>query len=95
MLKLNKYTLALTVLVSSINAFSGTQVATLQVENMDCPTCTVVVKAALNKLKGVEKINLSTEQNTVEITFDDSNVTPSDLANAVTNAGFPAKLKKD
>ncbi len=65
---------------------------TLKVDHMDCATCPVVVRAALYDLDGVDKVKVSMKDKTVKVTFDDERLKSSDLATAVTNAGFPAKL---
>lgn len=68
--------------------------ATLKVEHMDCVTCPVVVRAALYDLDGVENVRVSLAEKTVKVRFDDQHLTEDMLAEAVTNAGFPAEVSQ-
>lgn len=68
--------------------------ATLVVEHMDCASCPVVVRAALYDLDGVEDVKVSMQEKTVHVTYDSERLTEDGLAQAVTNAGFPATISK-
>ncbi len=59
---------------------------------MNCATCPVIVKTALNKLDGVESVQVSMADKTVRVEFDNEKVSEPELAETVTNAGFPAKV---
>ena len=72
--------------------FAASTEATLTVEHMDCVTCPVVVRAALYDLEGVEQVQVSMKKKTVDIKYDSEKLTAANLAQAVTNAGFPAKV---
>jgi len=65
---------------------------TLAVEHMNCATCPVIVKTALNKLDGVESVQVSMADKTVRVEFDNEKLSEAELAETVTNAGFPAKV---
>ena len=67
---------------------------TLAVKNMDCASCPVVVRAALYDLDGVEDVQVSMAEKTVEVVYDSALLTTDKLADAVSNAGFPAELVK-
>ena len=81
-----------TLTIISLSSLAAIKEVTLKVDHMDCATCLVVVRAALYDLEGVDKVNVSMKDKTVKVTFDDEKLKSSDLASAVTNAGFPAKL---
>jgi mercuric ion binding protein len=74
--------------------FAAPTETTLKVEHMDCATCPVVVRAALYDLEGVDEVKVSMEEKTVDVRYDDELVTEENLAQAITNAGFPAKVRK-
>ncbi len=75
--------------------FAEIKQSTFSVENMSCPTCPIVIKKALGHLDGVKKIEFSMESKSVTVTFDDSTVTTDELEQAITNSGFPARIKLD
>ncbi|TQV77339.1 mercuric transport protein periplasmic component [Aliikangiella marina] len=89
---LSKYFFVLTFTLTSFSTMAAIKEVTLKVDHMDCATCPVVVRAALYDLEGVDKVKVSMKDKTVKVTFDDEKLKSSDLATAVTNAGFPAKL---
>lgn len=75
-------------------ARAETSEATLAVKQMSCATCPVVVKAALYDLDGVEDVSVSMEEKTALVKYDDSLLDPAQLAEAVTNSGFPAEVSE-
>ncbi len=89
---LNKITALLLTMLISLPAQAIEQEATLKIQHMDCATCPIVVRAALYDLEGVDDVKVSMKEKTVKVTFDDEKLTVSDLATAITNAGFPAEL---
>lgn len=89
---LSKFFFVLTFTLTSFSTMAAIKEVTLKVDHMDCATCPVVVRAALYDLEGVDKVQVSMKDKTVKVTFDDTKLKSSDLATAVTNAGFPAKL---
>ena len=81
-------------LILSTDVFAAPTETTLKVEHMDCPTCPVVVRAALYDLEGVDEVNVSMEEKTVDIKYDNEIVSEESLARTVTNVGFPAMVSK-
>lgn len=67
-------------------------VVTLQVENMTCPACAVTIERALDKVDGVSAVKVDSDAGKVEVTIDSERVTEAQVAVAVTNAGFPARV---
>lgn len=66
---------------------------TLDVRNMTCATCPVVVRKALERVPGVSSATVDFERKTATVTFDPNRVKPATLTEATTNAGFPSTLK--
>ena len=74
---------------------AGQRITTLNVVNVSCATCAPIVKAALSRIRGV--IDVSVEERagasaTARVAHDPLLVTPSALAAAVTEAGFPTSV---
>ena len=66
----------------------------LDVPGMNCSLCPISVKKALERVPGVldAKADLATKH--AEATYDPDRVSPEALARAVTNAGYPASIRK-
>ena len=69
------------------------QTVVLQVKNMACPACSITIEKALEKVPGVSGQRIDTEAGTVAVTFDAERTSVLKVADAITNAGFPAKAK--
>jgi copper chaperone len=61
---------------------------TFNVEGMSCAHCKAAVEDELNALCGVEISNANFERGTVEVRYDESQVTTGDIKNAVKEAGY-------
>ena len=63
---------------------------TFDIQGMTCATCALTVEKAVGKLAGIEEasVNLATEKLTV--TYDGQNLSPSQIVEAVTKAGYQA-----
>ena len=68
--------------------------ATLQVQNMTCATCPIVVRKALERVPGVSSASVDFHLKTATVTFDPDQVKPAALTQATANAGFPSTLKE-
>ncbi|MCI0363524.1 MAG: mercury resistance system periplasmic binding protein MerP [Phycisphaerales bacterium] len=89
--------LTLPVLAAAALAFGGPvlaaeQTVTLGVPGMSCVSCPTIVKGSLQEVEGVINVDVSFEQKTAVVTFDDAKASVEDLINATTNAGFPSQL---
>jgi mercuric ion binding protein len=73
-------------------ALATQQTVILSVPGMDCVSCPVIVKGSLQKVAGVAKVDVSLEQKTAVVTFDDAKASVADLIEATTNAGYPSEL---
>ena len=68
---------------------------TFTVLQMTCMHCVGRVEKALKELEGVESVEISLENNSATISYDPSKITPIDLKNAVTQAGYEFVLDQD
>lgn len=86
-----------TIAVSPLAAQSAvTEVAsvrtttTFAIENMTCALCPVTVKSAMERVDGVQSVEIDFDAKTATVTFDPTVATPEAIAAASTNAGYPA-----
>jgi len=87
--------LALTAMLLATVALAGPpRTVTLQVKNMTCSTCPIVVRKALERVPGVSAASIDFDKKTATVTFDPDQVKPSALTEATTNAGFPSSLAR-
>jgi mercuric ion binding protein len=70
------------------------QIVTLNVPGMTCPACPITIKKALEKVRGVSKVDVRYEKKQVLVTFDDAKTNTDALVKATTNAGFPSQPDK-
>lgn len=66
--------------------------ATLSVEGMTCASCTVTVRMSVKKLDGVKEATVQLDEKRARIQYDPAHVTPQQLADAVTRAGYGATV---
>ena len=66
----------------------------LDVPSMNCSLCPVSVKKALERVPGVLEAKADLATKSAEAKYDPEKVSPETLARAVTNAGYPATLRK-
>jgi len=83
--------LALAVALSA-PAWAATQTVTLSVTGMKCAACPITIKKALNKVEGVEKVEVNLEKKEALVTFDDAKTTVEALLEATKNAGYPSTV---
>ena len=76
----------------SAPVWAATQTVTLSVTGMTCAACPITIKKALNKVDGVENIEVSLEKKEALVTFDDAKTTVEALLEATTNAGYPSAV---
>ena len=61
---------------------------------MTCAACPITVKKALKKLSGVAEVAVDYKAGTAEVIYDAGMVSPAELANATTAAGYPTTVKE-
>ena len=66
----------------------------LDVPGMNCSLCPISVKKALDRVPGVLEAKADLATKSAEAKYDPDKVSPEALAKAVTNAGYPATVKK-
>jgi mercuric ion binding protein len=73
-------------------AFAAEQTVKLAVSNMYCAACPSTVKKALSAVPGVTKAEVSYQDKSAVVAFDDRKASVRALIDAVTKAGYPTKL---
>jgi mercuric ion binding protein len=74
-------------------ALAKPQTVKLNVPTMDCATCPITIKAALVKVPGVSKVQVSYEKREAVIVYDDAQASVADLKKATEDVGYPSMLK--
>lgn len=88
-----------TVLLASLGIVAGAHAAgahsaTLAVSNMDCATCPITVRMALQRVPGVESAKVDFKTKLAVVTFDPAKTKPEALVKATTDAGYPSTVKE-
>jgi mercuric ion binding protein len=83
----------LALLAAAPFAAAKQQTVQLTVPTMDCATCPITIKAALSKVPGVSKVQVSYAKREAIIVYDDTRATVADLKKATEDVGYPAMLK--
>lgn len=65
----------------------------LDISGMTCTLCPVTVRKALERTPGVLDARADLARKEAEARYDPEKTSPEALAKAVTDAGFPAKVK--
>jgi len=73
-------------------AFAASKTIMLSVPTMDCEVCPITVRKALNKVKGVSRIDVNPEKRIVVATFDDTQTNAEALTETTKNAGYPSQV---
>ena len=71
-----------------------TEQVVLDVKNIDCISCPIVVKRSLTRLIGVKEAKVTLEPPEAVVVFDPAKLKLEDLIKATTNAGYPSSVKK-
>lgn len=67
---------------------------TLDVPSMNCALCPISVRKALEHVPGVVRAKAELDTKTAEVDYDPDKVSPETLAKSVTDAGYPASVRK-
>jgi mercuric ion binding protein len=78
--------------ITSVSVNAAEQTQSYSVEKMTCALCPVTVKKAIEKVDGVTSVKVDFDTKTATVTFDDDVATSDAVAEASTNAGYPAVL---
>lgn len=83
------------VLLPVASAFAGaSQVAVMDLQNIQCYGCLNTVKKALQKVPGVEDTKLDLDDKTATVKFDPTKTNTDALIQATAKAGFPSTIRK-
>ena len=83
--------ISLLILLLPAIAPAAEQTVTLQVENMTCALCPLMVKKAMGGVEGVTSVDVDYGKHQAVVIFDDTVTDPKQIALASTNAGYPAQ----
>ncbi len=92
--KLLGIAIVLAAIMPSCGAKAAERTVILAVQNMTCVACPYIVQKSMSAVAGVEKVDVSFENKTATVTFDDAKTTVDAIAAASENAGYPARLKE-
>lgn len=81
-----------TLLLSAGPTWAEEQTVTLAVDNLFCATCPFIVKRTLEDVPGVRNVEVSYEEKTAVVIFDDDKTDVAALTLATSDAGFPSRL---
>lgn len=66
------------------------QMVIMDIEKMTCALCPLTVRKAMERVDGVQDVEVDFERKIATVTFDDSKTTASAVAQASTEVGYPA-----
>jgi periplasmic mercuric ion binding protein len=87
-------TLAVLAAALASPAWAAPRTVTLAVPGMNCPACPFTVKKALERVEGVQQVEVSYKTLEAVVTFDDSKTTIEALTAATGDAGYPSSVKR-
>lgn len=61
---------------------------TLNVQGMSCGHCVKAVEGSLGKLEGVNEVNVKLDDDLVEVTFNESQVTLNEIKETIEEQGY-------
>lgn len=92
---MHKILLSLLLLASAGVAFAtSSQQVVLVVENFTCPTCSITIRKALDRVPGVTDRRIDADTATVTVSFDAERTDAETIAKAISEAGFPATVRQ-
>ena len=64
----------------------------LTIEGMHCGSCVALIEETWTEMPGVERATVDLDRATASITFDEGTIGAGELAEIVTDVGYPATL---
>ncbi len=92
MKRLSTAAFAVLMLLAGHGASADERTVTLEVDNLFCVTCPYIVKQALSRVPGVTEVEVSYQEKTAVVTFDDRETNAAALMAATAGTGFPSKV---
>ncbi len=92
MKRLSTAAFAALMLLAAHGASAAERTVTLKVDNLFCATCPHIVKRTLFRIPGVTEVEVSYEEKTAVVTFDDRKTDLAALLAATAGTGFPATV---
>ena len=90
---MNRFVLLSALVALPFSLFAGTlQTVTLDVKNMTCAVCPIIVREALEKVAGVTSATVDFDKKTASVTFDPDKAGPATLTKATSDAGYPSSV---
>ncbi|MGH7128969.1 MAG: cation transporter, partial [Planctomycetaceae bacterium] len=71
-------------------ANAAEQTVSFDVAKMTCALCPLTVRKAMERVDGVRQVEVDYDSKTATVTFDDTRTGAAEIAQASTNAGYPA-----
>ncbi len=65
---------------------------TLSVQNMTCRICPITVRKSLEKVSGVQSVQVNFDKKTATVTYDPDKTKLESLTQATKNAGYPSTV---
>ena len=87
--------LALAAAGTSLPAMAAQRTVVLSVPSMNCATCPITVRKALEKVSGVQTVKARLEPPEAVVTFDDAVTSVDKLTQATRDAGYPSSVKPE
>lgn len=84
---------ALALALATAGIAAETASVTLDVPGMTCSLCPIAVSGVLRKQPGVRNATADLATKTAQIVFDPEKTSPARLAQAVSEAGYPATAR--
>jgi mercuric ion binding protein len=78
------------ILGSGPPAAAADRTVTLRVMHMTCALCPIIVRKAIETIPGVAQIDVSMESGTATVVYNEVATNPTELAETIANAGYPA-----
>lgn len=70
--------------------------ATIQLETLTCPSCTLKVEGAVKKLEGIDEdtVKVLFNSSRVKLDFDEEKVSIDEIENAINKVGYEVEKSK-
>ncbi len=78
-----------------INIATFAQTINIKIDKMHCPLCTTMVKKAIAKVDGVEKVKVTLHTKTAKVKYDESKIKQSDILEAIKTTTYTGVVIKE